>query len=39
MCSDLFKNVIYKLCSQIIYSIYIFKKDSALNNLQGVDMT
>ena len=32
--SDLFKNVICKMCLQIIYSIYNHKQDLALNNLQ-----
>ena len=34
MSSGLFRNVIYKMCLQIIYSIYMFKEDLALNNLQ-----
>ena len=34
MCSDLFKNSIYKTCLEIMYSIYIYKKDLALDNLQ-----
>ena len=29
-----FKNVIYKMCLEIIYLIYMYKKDLALNNLQ-----
>ena len=34
--SDSFKNVIYKMCSQIIYifNIPMYKEDLALNNLQ-----
>ena len=34
MSSVLFKNVIYKMCLEIIYLIYMYKKDLALNNLQ-----
>ena len=34
MSSGLFKNVIYKICFEIIYLIYMDKKDLALNNLQ-----
>ena len=30
----LFEKVIYKMCSQIIYLIYMYKEDLALNNLQ-----
>ena len=33
MSSGSFKNVIYKMCLEIIYLIYIYK-DLALNNLQ-----
>ena len=33
MSSGLFKNVIYKMCLQIIYSVYIYKEDLVLNNL------
>ena len=29
-----FKNVIYKMCLEIIYLMYMYKKDLALNNLQ-----
>ena len=29
-----FKNVINKMCLQIIYLIYMYKKDLALNNLR-----
>ena len=29
-----FKNVIYKMCLEILYLIYMYKKDLALNNLQ-----
>ena len=32
--SGLFKNVIDKMCLEIIYLIYMLKKDLALNNLQ-----
>ena len=28
------KNVIYKMCLEIIYSIYMHKKDLAINNMQ-----
>ena len=31
---SLFKNVIYKMRLEIIYIIYMYKKDLALNNLQ-----
>ena len=34
MSSDSFKNIIYKMCLEIIYIIYIYKEDLALNNLQ-----
>ena len=34
MNSDLFKNVIYKVCLEIIYLIYMYKKDLVLNNPQ-----
>ena len=34
MCWGLFKNIIYKMCLEIIYLIYMYKKDLALNNLQ-----
>ena len=30
---DAFKNVIYKMCSEIIYFIYMYKADLALNHL------
>ena len=33
MSSNLFKNVIYKLCLLIIYLIYMSEKDLTLNNL------
>ena len=33
-----FKNVICKMCLEIIYLIYIYKKDLALNTLHMVDM-
>ena len=32
--SGLFKNVINKMCLEILYSIYMYKKDLALNDLQ-----
>ena len=34
MNSGLFKNVIYKMCLEVIYSIYMHKKNLALDNLQ-----
>ena len=34
MSSGSFKNVINKTCLEIIYLIYMYKKDLALNNLQ-----
>ena len=34
MSSGSSKNVIYKMCLQIIYSIYIYKGDVLLNNQQ-----
>ena len=34
MSSGLFKNVINKKCLQIMYLIYMYKEDLALNNLQ-----
>ena len=34
MSSGLFKNVINITCLEIIYLIYMFKKNLALNNLQ-----
>ena len=30
----MFKNVMYKMCLEIIYSICMYKKDLALNDLQ-----
>ena len=36
MISGLFKNVIDKMCLEIIYLIYMYKKDLALNTLQGL---
>ena len=32
--SGLFKIIIYKMCLEIIYLIFMYKKDLALNNLQ-----
>ena len=32
--SGLFKNVIFKMCLEIIYLIYMYKKDLALNDVQ-----
>ena len=34
MSTDLFKNVIYKMCLEITYLIYMYKEDLTLNNLQ-----
>ena len=34
MSSGSFKNVIYKMCLEIIYLIYMYKNDLVLNNLQ-----
>ena len=34
MYSGSFKNVIYKMCLEIIYLIYMYKEDLALNNRQ-----
>ena len=34
MNSGLFKNVINKMCLQLIYLIYMYKQDLVLNNLQ-----
>ena len=34
MSSDLFKNVICKMSFEIIYSIYLYKKDLALDDLR-----
>ena len=34
MISGSFKNVIYKMCLQIIYLIHIYKQDLVSNNLQ-----
>ena len=31
-----FKNVINKMCLQIIYLVYMYKQNLALNNLQGL---
>ena len=40
MSSNSLKNVIYKMCLEIMYIsnifIYIYKQDLALNNLQGL---
>ena len=30
------KNVIYKMCLEIIYLIHMYEKDLALNNLRGM---
>ena len=32
MSSDPFKNIIYKMCLNIIYLIYTYNKDLVLNN-------
>ena len=34
MSSDLFKDVIFKMCLEITYLIYMYEKDLALNNIQ-----
>ena len=34
MSSSSLENVTYKMCLEIIYLIYMYKKDLALNNLQ-----
>ena len=34
MSSDSLKNIIYKMCLEIIYIICVYKKDWTLNNLQ-----
>ena len=34
MSSGSFKNIIYKMCLEIMYLIYMYKKDFAFNNLQ-----
>ena len=34
MSSGSFKNVIFKMCLEIIYLIYMYKKDLTLINLQ-----
>ena len=34
MNSGSFKNIIYRMCIEIIDLIYLYKKDLALNNLQ-----
>ena len=34
MSSGSFKNLFHKICLEIIYLIYMYKKDLALNNLQ-----
>ena len=34
MSTELFKNVIYKMCLEIIYLIHIYEEDLALINLQ-----
>ena len=31
-----FENVIYKMCLEIMYLIYVYKKDLAFNDLQWV---
>ena len=35
MSSGSFKNVIKEMCLQIVYLIYMYKLDLALDNLQG----
>ena len=34
MSSGSFKDVIYKMCLEIMYLIYMYKNDLVLNNLQ-----
>ena len=34
MSSGLFKDIIYKMCLEIIYLMYMYKKALALNDLQ-----
>ena len=34
MSTDSYQNVIYKMCLEIIYLIYMYENDLALNNLQ-----
>ena len=34
MSSGSFENIIYKMCLEIIYLIYMYKEELALNNLQ-----
>ena len=34
MSSGSFKNAIYKMYVEIIYSVYMYKNDLALNNIQ-----
>ena len=34
MSSGSFKDVIYKMCLEIIYLVYMYKKDLVLNNQQ-----
>ena len=36
MSSELFRNFISNMCIEIIYLIYMYKKDLTLNNLQYV---
>ena len=36
MNSGLFKNVIYKMYLEILYLIYMYKNDLALNDLEGL---
>ena len=38
MSSGSFKNIIYKMCLEIVYLIYKYKKNLALNNPTMVDM-
>ena len=35
MSSGSFKNIIYKMWEELIYLIYMYKKDLALNNCYG----
>ena len=36
MSSDSFENVIYKMCLEIIYLIYVYMKDLALNSWYAI---
>ena len=34
MSAESFNNVIYKMCLEILYLVYMYKQDLALNDLQ-----